>query len=317
MSSDVAKKFCSFVAENKILYLRVTTRGDPVPGLPPKTGFQHPCSQEKEMRKKISEDCNNLLNVKSTEHVFYDKDLDCQNYKTRAYLPAIPAHTFYLDILFMRALDIGKFLAGVGISKEVLRTDKGSTVCRLILGENNNYKTIFFDVNEARKAPTNLDGQLEEEIGQEKGIQMTEIKSDVVPGEVIEETKTESIELPKIPNVDPTSVSSEQVLAGGFGGKVAEDIRMTAKAFNLFIIAMKPIIDDNKCPQKGETIDSPFDNNIMPELSCFGGDMAGLAATGGRRTKKRKSIYNIKYTHKNKKGSKKINRKTKKHITRY
>ena len=57
MSSDVAKKFCSLVEENKILYLRVTTRGDPVPGLPPKTGFQHPCSQEKEMRKKISEDC--------------------------------------------------------------------------------------------------------------------------------------------------------------------------------------------------------------------------------------------------------------------
>ena len=55
MSSSVAKKFCSFIAENKILYLRVTTRGDPVPGLPPKTGFQHPCSEEAEMRKKISE----------------------------------------------------------------------------------------------------------------------------------------------------------------------------------------------------------------------------------------------------------------------
>jgi hypothetical protein len=303
MSSAVAKKFCSLVAENKILYLRVTTRGDPVPGLPPKTGFQHPCSEEKEMRKKISEDCNNLLNIKSAEHVFYDKDLDCQNYKTRAYLPAPVAHTFYLDILFMRAVDIGKFIAGVGVSKEVLRTDKGSTVCRLILGENNNYKTIFFDVNEARKAPTNLDGQLEEKIAEQKGVQISEIKSDAVPGEVIEP--------PKIPNADPTSVASEEVLAGGFGGKVAEDVRMTAKAFNLFIIAMKPITDDNKCPQKGETIDTPFDNNLMPELSCFGGDSAGVAATGGRRTRKRKSNH---YTRKNKKGVKKHNRKTKKHI---
>jgi hypothetical protein len=309
MSSAVAKKFCSFVAENKILYLRVTTRGDPVPGLPPKTGFQHPCSEEKEMRKKISEDCNNLLNIKSKEHVFYDKDLDCQNYKTRAYLPAPIAHTFYLDILFMRAVNIANFLAGVGVSMEVLRTDKGSTVCRLILGENNNYKTIFFDVNEARKVPTNLDGQLEEKIAEEKGTKIDDIKSDVVPGEVIEP--------PKIPPADPTSVTSEEVLAGGFGGKVSEDVRMTAKAFNLFIIAMKPITDANKCPQKGETIDSPFDNNVMPELSCFGGDSAVAPATGGRRTRKRKSIYNIKYTRKNKKSSKKTNRKTKKHIKRH
>jgi hypothetical protein len=329
MSSDVAKKFCSFVAENKILYLRVTTRGDPVPGLPPKTGFQHPCSQEKEMRKKISEDCNNLLNVKSKEHVFYDKDLDCQNYKTRAYLPSPPAHTFYLDILFMRAVDIGKFLAGVGLSKEVLRTDKGSTVCRLILGENNNYKAIFFDVNEARKTPTNLDGQLDEELGEEKGVQLTEIKSDVVPGEVVEPTAPvpvgevveppqKNLEEPKMPIADPTSVASEELLAGGgympkIGGKVAEDIRMTAKAFNLFIIAMKPITDVNKCPQKGETIDSPFDNNVMPELSCFGGDSAGTAVTGGNKTRKRKSNH---YTRKNKKGVKKHNRKTKKHIKR-
>jgi hypothetical protein len=279
------------------------------------------------MRKKISEDCNNLLNIKSKEHVFYDKDLDCQNYKTRAYLPAPAAHTFYLDILFMRAVNIANFLAGIGVSKEVLRTDKGSTVCRLILGENNNYKTIFFDVNEARKAPTNLDGQLEEEIGEQKGIQMSEIKSDVVPGEVVEPTAPaplgevveqpqKVLEEPKMPIADPTSVASEEVLAGGFGGKVAEDIRMTAKAFNLFIIAMKPITDENKCPQKGETIDSPFDNNVMPELSCFGGDSSGTAVTGGRRSIKRKSIYNIKYTRKNKKGIKKHNRKTKKHIKR-
>jgi len=301
MSSSVAKKFCEFVEQNKILYLRVTTRGDPVPGLPPKTGFQHPCSQDKEMRKKVSEDCNNLLTMRPLPNVSYDKDLDCQNYKTRAYIPNPIAHTIYLDILFTSAVDIGKFLAGVGLSKEVLRTDKGSTVCRLILGENNNYKAIFFDVNEARKTPTNLDGQLEEEIGEQKGIQISEIKSDVVPGEVVEQ--------PKAPIADPTSVASEEVLAGGFGGKVAEDIRMTAKAFNLFIIAMKPITDVNKCPQKGETIDSPFDNNVMPELSCPG---AKFDYSGGR-TRKRKSNH---YTRKNKKGVKKHNRKTKKHIKR-
>jgi hypothetical protein len=309
MSSSVARTFCNFVAENKILYLRVTTRGDPIPGLPPKTGFQHPCSHDKEMRKKVSEDCNNLLNIKTKEHVFFGKDLDCQNSKTRIYLPAPIAHTFYLDILFMRAVDIGKFIAGIGFSKEVLRTDTKSTVCRLIMCENYNYKAIFFDVNKARQAPTNLDNKLTEELSEEKGVNMDEIKSDAVPGEAVEE--------PKIPIGDPNSVASQEVLArGGFrlkiGGKIAEDIRMTAKVFNNFIIAMEPITDTDKCPQRGKMLD-PFDNNVMPELSCPGGAsaVASAVARGGRKTKKRKFV---KYTRKNKKVTNKDNRKTKKYI---
>ena len=50
MGSSVAKKFCNFAAEKKILYLRITTNGDPVPALPPKMGFQHPCSEDPKMR---------------------------------------------------------------------------------------------------------------------------------------------------------------------------------------------------------------------------------------------------------------------------
>ena len=38
MGSSVAKKFCNFASQKKILFLRITTRGDPVPALPPKTG---------------------------------------------------------------------------------------------------------------------------------------------------------------------------------------------------------------------------------------------------------------------------------------
>jgi hypothetical protein len=261
------------------------------------------------MRNKISEDCNNLLNIKTKEHVFFSKDLDCQNSKTRIYLPAPIAHTFYLDILFMRAVDIGKFIAGIGFSKEVLRTDTKSTVCRLIMGENYNYKAIFFDVNKARQSPTDLDNKLTEELSQEKGVNIDEIKSDAVPGEAVEE--------PKIPIVDPNSVASQQVLArGGFmlkiGGKIAEDIRMTAKVFNNFIIAMEPITDTDKCPQRGKMLD-PFDNNVMPELSCPGGAaaIASALARGGRKNINHKFV---KYTRKNKKVTKKGNRKTKKYI---
>ena len=188
--------------------------------------------------------------------------------------------------------------------------------------------TEIDDILKDENINLNLSGFFKE-LSEEKGIDMNKIKSDAVPGEFIEPSK-KVVEDPKIsvsvedqtkiPVEEPATVTSSEVLAGGgympkIGGKVAEDIRMTAKAFNLFIIAMKPITDANKCPQKGETIDSPFDNQVMPELSCFGGaasaSTVSAIASGGRKTRKHKSI---RYTRKNKKGIKKHIRKTKKHI---
>jgi hypothetical protein len=157
MGSSVAKKFCNFVSQKKILFLRITTRGDPIPGLPVKMSFQHPCSDDSEMRKVISEDCNSTLTMKPTPNVNYNANLDCQNYKTRTYMPNMLSHTIYLDILYTKAVDISKFLKGVFVSQEVSRGTDGSTICRLIMGENSTYKTIFFDVNKSRETPTSTD----------------------------------------------------------------------------------------------------------------------------------------------------------------
>ena len=121
MGTSVARKFCNFASQKKILFLRITTRGDPVPALPPKTGFQHPCSDDSKMRMEISEDCNAQLTMRPTPNVNYAGELDCQNYKTRAYIPNALSHTIYLDIVYTKAVDIPKFFKGIGIAQEVSR----------------------------------------------------------------------------------------------------------------------------------------------------------------------------------------------------
>jgi hypothetical protein len=70
---------------------------------------------------------------------------------------------------------------------------------------------------------------------------------------------------------------------------------ITATAFNKFIIAMKLITVNDKCPQKGEMAD-PFDNNVMPKLSCFGGDSSGASASfGGKKRKTYKKYKKTQY----------------------
>ena len=256
MSSSVAKKFCKFVAEGKILFLRITTRGDPVPALPPKTGFQHPCSEDEKMRTVVSEDCNSQLIMRPTPNVNYKGDLDCQNYKTRAYIPNMASHTIYLDILHANAVDIPKFFKGMGISQEVSRGPNGSTLCRLIMGENitnpqtkdYTYKAVFFDVNKSREKPSNIDAAQE-------------------------------IELAK-----PAPQQGGRRFVGGIGGPVAEDRRMTFAAFNVLMSKMVPL-SGNFCPQKPpqpEAMVNPFNAQIMPDLSC-----PGAVVTGGRKKRTR------------------------------
>jgi hypothetical protein len=159
MGTLVANTFCKFVKEGKILFLRITTRGDPVPGLPA-IKYYHPCSIDDAMRQTISEDCNANLTARTGKiSVNYEAALDCQNYKTRTYVPNPLSHTVYLNILFTNAVDIVNFLKGVGVAKEVKRTPKGNTVCRIIQGTNSSpsgYNIGFFDVSLARDNPPSI-----------------------------------------------------------------------------------------------------------------------------------------------------------------
>ena len=268
MSSSVAKKFCNFAAEKKILYLRITTNGDPVPALPPKMGFQHPCSEDPKMRESISEACTPQLTMRPTPNINYNGNLDCLNYKGRVYIANVLSHTVYLDILYTKAVDIAKFFRGMVSQQEVLRTTDGSTVCRLIMAQNANYKAIFFNVNRSRSKPDNTD--------------------------VVQEAELEKVDPNASAQLSATEAPAMAAAGGGFdfttpkvnmpkfGGPVAEDIRMTLQAFNQLIQEMVPL-QGELCPLKGK-MSNPFNNQTMPDLSC-----PGLKFGGKRRhTKRRK-----------------------------
>ena len=215
------------------------------------------------MRMEISEDCNSQLTMRPTPNVNYSGELDCQNYKTRAYIPNALSHTIYLDIVYTKAVDIPKFFKGIGIAKEVSRGPDGSTICRLIMGQSASYKAIFFDVNKSREKPSNIDAVEE--------IELTKIDPNAAAQlEVIESLPSTAAAGGGLFSSSKSNTSSP---VAKIGGEVAEDRKMTKQAFDTLIQQMVTL-QGNLCPQKGQ-MSNPFNNQIMPDLSCpslkFGG----------------------------------------------
>jgi hypothetical protein len=300
MGSSVAEKFCKAASQKKILFLRITTNGDPVPALPPKTGFQHPCSEDDKMRQQISQACAPQLTMRPTPNINYAGNLDCLNYKGRVYVPNVLSHTVYLDILYTKAVDIVNFLKGIGVQKEVLRGPDKSTICRLIMEENGKYYAIFFDVNKAREMPNNLDSAIDTEL-------QTPIQAQVgggvfdsffgsKPAQGAAQGAAQGVAVTAKPLQGQTAPVLTAVKAPApvltpaqpqkqmFGGPVSEDRRMTLQAFNTLIQQMVPI-QGELCPLSGKMF-NPFNNQIMPDLSC-----PGLKINfGGRRKLKSKKL---------------------------
>jgi hypothetical protein len=300
MGSSVAEKFCKAASQKKILFLRITTNGDPVPALPPKTGFQHPCSEDDKMRQQISQACAPQLTMRPTPNINYAGNLDCLNYKGRVYVPNVLSHTVYLDILYTKAVDIVNFLKGIGVQKEVLRGPDKSTICRLIMEENGKYYAIFFDVNKAREMPNNLDSAIDTEL-------QTPIQAQVgggvfdsffgsKPAQGAAQGAAQGVAVTAKPLQGQTAPVLTAVKAPApvltpaqpqkqmFGGPVSEDRRMTLQAFNTLIQQMVPI-QGELCPLSGKMF-NPFNNQIMPDLSC-----PGLKINfGGRRIRKSKKL---------------------------
>lgn len=288
MSASVANKFCNFVSSKKILYLRITTNGDPVPALPPKnplyptSGFQHPCSDNSTMRAEVSEACAAQLTMRPKPNIDYTGNLDCLNYKGRIYAVNPLSHTVYLDIIYTNAVDIVNFLKGIGLSKEVLRTANGSTICRLISGYNNAYSAIFFDVNNARQMPTANDAA-------EESALMNPTPSTTVGGGWFSKPAAPVLTTSPKPSTSITSsVPSISIPSVKIGGAIAEDRRMTTPAFNSLIQQMVPL-SGNLCPQNGK-MTNPFNNVIMPDLSCpgskFGGKRKNKKSNKSRKSRK-------------------------------
>jgi len=282
MSKLVARKFCNFVSQKKILFLRITTRGDPVTGVPG-YGFEHPCSDDSKMRMEISEACSPQLTMRPNPNINYKGDLDCQNYKTRINIPNPLSHTVYLDIIYTKAVDIIRFLKGMGISQEVLRTLDKSTVCRLVMGnQSEGYKAVFFNVNRAREAPTKTDIAEEVQLAKVDPNAVKELTSQSGSGfydtnfKAHYDKMSSAVSNMKMPNINIPGIK--------IGGPVAEDRRMTTEAFNTLINQMEPLTG-NLCPQKGKMV-IPFNNKIMPDLSCPGSKFGGARTRRYKKTKK-------------------------------
>jgi len=250
------------------------------------------------MRMEVVEHCNATLTMRPTPNVSYKSNLDCQNYKTRTYLPNPLSHTIYLDIMYTKAVDIPKFIKGIGIAQEVSRGPSKSTICRLVMGQTNNYKVIFFDVNKARVTPSNLDAIEDAELAKVDPNALDQLKGSesAVGGGLFSlfSSKPTANTTSSTSTNEKSMFSSFSKLSSGkptlkIGGEVAEDRRMTKQAFDTLIEKMVPLKGD-LCPQKGEMA-NPFNTQAAPDLACPGLKLGGRRKSRKHRTKKNKRRY--------------------------
>jgi hypothetical protein len=134
------------------------------------------------------------------------------------------------------------------------------------MGSNNIYSGIFFDVNNSRETPTSNDATVQDSTLTTGGAWFSS-KATPTAGIVSSTAPKSSI------------ISSVSTPSLKLGGPVAEDKRMSMQAFNSLIQQMVPL-SGNLCPQNGK-MTNPFNNQIMPDLSCPGSKFGGK-----RKTKK-------------------------------
>lgn len=275
VNNDISELFCGYVDRKEITFLRVTSRGDPVPSMPFKAAyFSHPCSDsastKKNLRELVSEDCNGLYKITTGKPgVYYDKSLDCTNKKGRTYLPNPLKHTIYLNVLYRSAVDIQKFIKSTVTAAEIQRTPTKSTECRLIIYDSNKkqYRNVFFDVNAARLKPileieTGADGW--KQINSGGGVSMFGSKKRGTGA---------GLNTPK---------------------DVLEDIRMTQKAFDNLMESATVFDITGPLPMQG-VLQDPFSNvksnEVAPNVCIKITPVAEAPTTGGRRTRKRKITH--------------------------
>jgi hypothetical protein len=270
VNNDISELFCEYVAKKDITFLRVSSRGDPVTSMPFKTAyFSHPCSDsasvKKGLRELVSESCNGLYKITTGKpNIYYEKDLDCSNKKTRTYLPNPLKHTIYLNILFRSAVDIPKFIKSVFSAAEIQRTPNKSAECRLIIYDcvKKVYKVVFFDLNESRLKPV----------------------VDAMAADVDEKGwKT----LKSGGGISLFGNKSKGTGAGLNTPKdVAEDVRITAAVFNNLMKLAVEFDITGLLPMQGK-LEDPFTSDVAPNV-CVKITPVVAPSNGGRRTRKRK-----------------------------
>jgi hypothetical protein len=341
----VAKKFCEFTRpiptpnENprmdlgrRILYLRITNRGDPVVSAPFKSmgmlkstgavtsdGFQHPCSDNEIDRQRVLEDCNAPL---------LTNNLDCLNYTSRNRVPNMAAHMNYLGISYVTALNPIHFMKGTVFDTEIYRVkyeSKKSTVCRLIMGTNSSpflYKAIFFNVTLARldqKNKKNIDEKIEDNLEKptdtpalEKDMGVTatsgggwssifssnkkqQVSSNADAPVEPKKSMFSKMSMPSMPKM-PSLPKMPSTIS--FTKEIEEDVRMSKEAFENLMNKLAPLNNADYAPLEG-VMENPFTDKLMPDISCQLVKSTGGTRKRSHRTSTKKRI--TRYRHKSQK----------------
>ena len=269
LSKALSNNFCKKTRDGKILFRRITTRGDPVPALPNtdltglSDGYMHPCSDrlyKNSQRQVISLDCSNVLSPNLTNpgksKVNYNSSLNCRTTKTSILSGNVTGNVFshleYLYVKFANAVSITELfksaapsMSSTSKTTEIKRNKQGETQVRLILGDaiitngvpDFNFEDVFYTLNNLRN----------------KKIVVTDPKN------------------------NKYSISS--------------DIKMTEKVFNNLMLQMKPMRED-----LNPTIPD-YVYNIIPDDMVNYNDIHTVSITNGgfkRKTRKNKSKRNKK-----------------------
>lgn len=313
------------IIPGRITYLRIVTKNDPVPNLPPtKLGFAHPCSSNKieEARKNTNVDCltqveNSFSNrCRGTRlamtYNFQDLPLNCVDTKEAREKNKGPFlaknvmayHTEYLGISFIGGLPLSKVVGNM-IKRVSETSKKGDTVCRLIfypsISGDNNLATIGFYNLVEKRSKSKSSALNVSDVDFEKA-ESTE--KDTAP-EIVDETG--STKVPQVlPNTDYSYSTKVLSLFKNMVGQdtivhVPEDIYDTSNVFEELIKGTKTfdIIKELTPSIQYETLittGTPQQDQRSAEQSFEGNkEMINVVWGGGneRKTRKGKKRRNL------------------------
>jgi hypothetical protein len=168
--------------------------------------------------------------------------------------------------MYTNAVYIPKFATGVIFQQEVKRTPSGGTIGRLIIGSDEDYKVIFFDVNATRSKPTNIDAA--------ESTALTALGETPIDTSKLIEEKSTTMQSPS------AMAAGSRERRGGIGGAISEDVRVDKNTFDKLISLSVPIKGSDKCPMlySDYQLFTSFSNTLMPTLQC-------APKVGGRKRK--------------------------------
>jgi hypothetical protein len=143
MNGPLIEKFNELIHNKIILFKRYITNGDPFAKLPVTSKkFDNSYYFPDDYDESLSSSAITCNNIKKTQKVL----CNLKN-KTKKRKISIKYHGVYLGISYKGAAN-----NVIDLNKEIIRDINNDTVCRIIIGGNNeNFRAVFFNLNQAKR----------------------------------------------------------------------------------------------------------------------------------------------------------------------